>query len=81
MVAIEKKHQAKARKLYKLCKDGAAPSIKVKTDLIEFYNLLYGTTYKTTTNCTSCLSVVFNAIKKLALSDNIKTNKKRLKTS
>jgi len=75
MVAIEKKHQTKARKLYKLCKSGTAPSVKVKTEMIDLYNLLYGTTYKTTTNCASCLSVVFNAIKKLALSDTIKKNK------
>jgi hypothetical protein len=75
MVAIEKKHQTKARKLYKLCESGKAPSIKVKTDMIDLYNLLYGTTYRNTTNCTSCLSVVFSAIKKLALSDTIKKNK------
>ena len=72
MVAITKEHLKKAKQFYKLCETGKAPSVKVKADLIGFYNELYGTTYKSSTNCTSCLSVVFKAIQKLALSDTIK---------
>ena len=66
-----------AKKLYALCSSGAAPNHKVKAQLIELYNSIYGTGYKTSTNCSSCINTVFQGIKKLALGDSIENNNKQ----
>jgi hypothetical protein len=60
----------KAKDLYRLCQNGKAPNMQVKAELITLYNDIYKTKYKTTTNCGSCVSTVFKAIKTIALSDN-----------
>lgn len=69
---VTEAHIQKAKELYELCKNGSAPTIEVKTQMINLYNDMYGTTYRNTTNCSSCLNVVFNAIKKHALRSSIK---------
>jgi len=65
MVTDEQK--IKASKLYDKCKDGIAPSHEVKAELIELYNEIYNTKYKTNTNCGACLKAVFNGIKNIAI--------------
>ena len=56
-----------AKYLYHLFQNGVAPTIEVKQQMIDFYNRLYKTTYKNTTNCSSCISTVFKEVKRLAL--------------
>ena len=38
---------------------------ETKKKLIELYNTIYNFNYKVTTNCASCLSTVYNGIKKI----------------
>ena len=75
MVTEEKITEAK--KLYALCSNGTAPNHQVKAQLIELYNSIYGTGYKKSTNCSSCINTVFQGIKKLALGDSIENNNKQ----
>tara|TARA_R110000787_G_scaffold169301_1_gene282050 strand:- start:162 stop:563 length:402 start_codon:yes stop_codon:yes gene_type:complete len=46
-------------------KTGRAKNQKAKKKMIEIYNVIYGTNYSTGTNCGSCISTCFDAIKKL----------------
>ena len=41
---------------------GKAKDHETKARLIELYNTIYGTNYKTTSNCSSCLNSVWKAI-------------------
>jgi len=43
-------------------KNAQAKDHETKARLIELYNTIYGTTYKTTTNCSSCLNSVWKGI-------------------
>ena len=43
-------------------KKGQAKDHETKARFIELYNTIYGMTYKTTTNCSSCLQSVWNGI-------------------
>ena len=51
--------------------NGKAKDIETKKRAIELHNTIYGTGYKTTTNCGSCLHDVRQGIKKII--DNDKT--------
>ena len=42
-----------------------AKNQEAKKKMIETYNVIYGTNYSTGTNCGSCISTCFDAIKKL----------------
>jgi len=54
------------KEIWKDIKDGKAKDHETKARMIDIYNTIFGTTYKTTTNCNSCLSSVFKGIQKLA---------------
>ena len=43
-------------------KKGKAKDHETKARAIELYNTIYGTNYKTTSNCSSCLNSVWNGI-------------------
>ena len=43
-------------------KDGKAKDHETKARLIELYNTIYGTSYKTTSDCSSCLNSVWKGI-------------------
>ena len=43
-------------------KKGQAKDHETKARFIELYNTIYGTNYKTTSNCSSCLNSVWNGI-------------------
>ena len=51
--------------LWKDLKTGRAKDIAAKKKMIELYNAIYNTNYKTGTNCGSCISACFDGIKKL----------------
>lgn len=46
-------------------KTGRARNQEAKKKMIEIYNVIYGTSYSKGTNCGSCISTCFDAIKKL----------------
>tara|TARA_R100001443_G_C3305739_1_gene166453 strand:+ start:284 stop:691 length:408 start_codon:yes stop_codon:yes gene_type:complete len=46
-------------------KNGKIKDHETKKKLIELYNTIYDFNYKVTTNCASCLSTVYNGIKKV----------------
>ena len=48
-----------------ILKTGRAKDQKAKKRMIEIYNTIYETNYGTGTNCGSCLSSIFDGIKKL----------------
>ena len=45
--------------------NGTIKDHETKKKLIELYNTIYDFNYKVTTNCASCLSTVYNGIKKV----------------
>ena len=47
------------------CKTGKCETHEDKARLIEVYNKIYKTNYKTTTNCGSCLRSVYVGIKQI----------------
>ena len=51
--------------LWPVLKTGRAKNQEAKKKMIETYNVIYGTNYSTGTNCGSCISTCFDAIKKL----------------
>ena len=51
--------------MWKDLKTGRAKNQEAKKKMIETYNVIYGTNYSTGTNCGSCISTCFDAIKKL----------------
>ena len=51
--------------LWKDLKTGRAKDIAAKKKMIELWNTISGSHYKTGTNCGSCLSACFDGIKKL----------------
>ena len=60
--------------LWKDLKTGRAKNQKAKSKMIEIYNTIHNTNYSKTTNCGSCLSTCYDAIKKLYFKYNDKTN-------
>tara|TARA_R110001632_G_scaffold48922_2_gene123071 strand:- start:1893 stop:2306 length:414 start_codon:yes stop_codon:yes gene_type:complete len=52
-------------KIYPDIKAGTCKNYEVKYRLIEIYNTIFGTHYQKDTNCSSCLSAVFDGIKKI----------------
>jgi len=46
-------------------KTGVAKNVKVKKKMVELYNTIYGTRYKPTSNCGTCLNNCFQGIKKI----------------
>ena len=51
--------------LWKDLKTGRAKNQEAKSKMICLYNTIHMTNYKTTTNCGSCISTCFDAIKKI----------------
>ena len=51
--------------MWKDLKTGRAKDVAAKKRMIETYNTIYNTNYKTRTNCGSCISTCFDGIKKL----------------
>ena len=51
--------------LWKDLKTGRAKDHEAKTKMITLYNAIHDTNYSTGTNCGSCISTCFDAIKKL----------------
>ena len=51
--------------LWKDLKTGRAKDVSAKKKMIELYNVIHGSNYRTGTNCGSCISTCFDAIKKL----------------
>tara|TARA_R100000781_G_C4039990_1_gene113638 strand:+ start:22 stop:420 length:399 start_codon:yes stop_codon:yes gene_type:complete len=54
-----------ANDIWKGIKTGTALDHKYKKRAIELYNTIHGTSYKTGSNCGSCLNTVRNGIKKI----------------
>ncbi len=52
-------------KLWDDLKTGRAKDHAAKSKMIEIYNTIHMTNYKTTTSCGSCLSTCFDGIKKI----------------
>ena len=52
-------------KLWDDLKTGKAKDHAAKSKMIEIYNTIHMTNYKTTTSCGSCLSTCFDGIKKI----------------
>ncbi len=52
-------------KLWDDLKTGRAKDHAAKSKMIEIYNTIHMTNYKTTTSCGSCLSACFDGIKKI----------------
>jgi hypothetical protein len=46
-------------------KTGVAKNVTVKKKMVELYNTIYGTRYKPTSNCGTCLNNCFQGIKKI----------------
>ena len=46
-------------------KTGVAKNITVKKKMVELYNTIYGTNYKPTSNCGTCLNNCFQGIKQI----------------
>ena len=46
-------------------KTGRAKDVTAKKRMIETYNTIYNTNYKSGTNCGSCISTCYDGIKKL----------------
>jgi len=65
MVDITEIQKKKIKDVWSLCKTGKAPNKEVKADLINLYNEIYKTRYRTTSNCNSCLNSVYQGIKNL----------------
>jgi len=51
--------------MWKDLKTGRAKNVQAKKLMIETYNTIHMTNYSPTTNCGSCISTCFDAIKKL----------------
>ena len=51
--------------MWKDLKTGRAKNVQAKKRMIETYNTIHNTNYSPTTNCGSCISTCFDAIKKL----------------
>ena len=51
--------------MWKDLKTGRAKDVTAKKRMIETYNTIFNTSYSTGTNCGSCLSTCYDAIKKL----------------
>ena len=51
--------------LWKDLKTGRAKNQEAKSKMITLYNTIHMTNYKKTTNCSSCISTCFDAIKKI----------------
>ena len=51
--------------MWKDLKTGRAKDVAAKKRMIETYNTIHNTNYSTGTSCGSCLSTIFDAIKKL----------------
>jgi len=51
------------KEVWKLIENGKVKDNKSKQRLIELYNTIHNTTYKTTTNCSSCLHNIYNFMK------------------
>ena len=51
--------------VWQYLKTGVAKDHKAKKRMIELYNTIYNSNYSTGTNCGSCLSSIFDGIKKL----------------
>ncbi len=56
-----------AKDIWKDIDKGVAKDHETKAKLIELYNTIYGTNYKTTTNCSSCLQSVYKGISHIAI--------------
>ena len=46
-------------------KTGVAKNVTVKKKMVELYNTIYGTRYKPTSNCGTCLNNFFQGIKQI----------------
>ena len=46
-------------------KTGVAKNVTVKKKMVELYNTIYGTRYKPTSNCGTCLNNCFQRIKQI----------------
>tara|TARA_Y100001963_G_C6768539_1_gene443561 strand:- start:244 stop:639 length:396 start_codon:yes stop_codon:yes gene_type:complete len=51
------------KEVWKLIDKGKIKDIKSKQRLIELYNTIHDTNYRTNTNCSSCLNSMFNFYK------------------
>tara|TARA_R100001440_G_scaffold8122_1_gene15658 strand:+ start:10579 stop:10803 length:225 start_codon:yes stop_codon:yes gene_type:complete len=64
----------KLRDIWQHCKTGMAKNKEAKAQLIELFNEIHGTNYKTNSNCSSCLNTVYrgfvNIIRKLDAEEN-----------
>ena len=64
----DKLHQSlidEAIEVWEDIKTGKAKDIEAKKRMIELHNVIYGTNYGVGTNCGSCLSGIYDGIKKI----------------
>ena len=62
---IDKETYKEALAAWEKCKTQKCETHEDKARLIEVYNKIYQTNYKTTTNCGACLKSVYNGIKQV----------------
>jgi len=51
--------------IWKDIKNGQAKNVTVKKKMIELYNAIHGTSYKSTSNCGTCLNNCYHGIRQI----------------
>ena len=71
---MTKEQKKRLREMWQHCKTGVAKNKEAKAQLIELYNEIHKTNYKTNSNCSACLNTVYkgfvNIIRKLDEEEN-----------
>ena len=67
---IPKRLIKEVKDLWERIKDGQARNQDDKKKMIELYNTIHASSYKVTTNCSSCLNTMFKGIKKIIDENN-----------
>ena len=62
---VTKEQIERALKVWEFCKTGRATTKEAKTELINLYNEIHNTKYKTTSNYSACLNTCFQGIKRI----------------
>ena len=65
MVEIPRHLVKEAKDVWEGIKTGQAKDIETKKRAIQLYNIIHGTGYRLTSNCSSCLNTVMEGIKEI----------------
>ena len=63
---LPKHLEKEVQEIWKFIKNKQVKDHETKARMIELYNTIYGTSYKTTTNCSSCLASIYRGLNKYA---------------